>query len=84
MRFFLGNGHDENDIVDENICRSRRSTEDFWMKTLTTNFPYRLNERPKDLIAEASTGSKFYLIGRSGEKNNNCHKNKTVDILKFL
>ena len=41
-----GNGHDENGIVDENFRRLRLGREDFWMKTLRTNFPYGINERP--------------------------------------
>ena len=71
-----GNGHDENVIVDENIQRLRLDSEDFWMKTLRTNLPYGLNERSKDLIAQASIGSFFHLIERSGERNNKCYKNR--------
>ena len=44
IEILSGNGHDENGIVDENICRIRLGREDFWMKFLKTNFPYGLNE----------------------------------------
>ena len=49
MNFLLlqrlsGNGHDENGIVDENICRLRFGRANFWMKTLRTNFPYGPDE----------------------------------------
>ena len=71
-----GNGHDENVIVDENIQRLRLDSEDFRMKTLRTNLPYGLNERSKDLIAQAHIGSNFHLIETSGERNNKCYKNR--------
>ena len=71
------NVHDENGIFDENICRLRLGSEDFWMKTLRTNFPYRLNERSKDLMPGVPVGTDFFPIGRSGERNNRCHKNRS-------
>ena len=37
-----GNVHDENGILDENICRLRIDSEFFWMKTLKNNFSYFL------------------------------------------
>ena len=61
--------------MDENNCRLRSGREDFWMKTLRTNFSYGLNEKSKDLIPGTPIGANFYLIGRSGERNNRCHKN---------
>ena len=70
------NGHDENDIVDENIRRLRLHREYFWMKTLRTNFPDSLYEKSKDLKPEALIGSDVYITGRSGERINKCQKNR--------
>ena len=69
-----GNGHDENGILNENNFRLRLSSEDFWMETLGTFFPYGLNEESKYLIPGAPKGTNFYPIGISGERNNKCHK----------
>ena len=44
------------------------------MKILRTNFPYGLNEKSKYFIQGAPTGTNCYPIGRSGERNNRCHK----------
>ena len=40
-----GNGQNENGIMDENIRRLTLVREDFWMKSLRTNFPYGLKKR---------------------------------------
>ena len=71
-----GNGHDESGILDEIIRRLRLVSEDFWMKILRTNFPYWLNKRIKRLIPAAPTSSNVHPIGRSGERNSRCHKNR--------
>ena len=76
IEVFSGNSHDKNDIEDKNNYRLKLGSEDFWMKTLSTNFPYGLNERSKDLVPGASIGTDIYPIGRSGERNNKCHKNR--------
>ena len=39
----FGDVHNENGIVDENICRLRLSREDLWMETLRANY-YAKNE----------------------------------------
>ena len=55
------------------------------MKTLRTNFPYRLNVRSKDLMLGSPIGAHFYLIERrSGERNNRCRKNGESQNSKFL
>ena len=43
--------------------------EEFWMKTLQKNFPYGLNEIPKDITPEATIGTNIYPIGRFGESH---------------
>ena len=75
-----GNGHDENGIVDDNIRRLRLERKNFWMKVLRNFVSDRLNERSKDLIPGGPIGTNFYLIGRSGEKNNRCHKSQILSI----
>ena len=71
-----GIGHDENGILNEYNCRLRIGREDFWMETLRTYFSYGLNERKKCWIQRTPKGTNFYPIGRSGERNNNCHKSR--------
>ena len=77
-----GNGHDKNGFVDKNFGRLRLGREDFWMKTLRTNFLNGLNERSKDLIPGAPIGTNFYPIGRSGERNSKVRHSK-VSLRKF-
>ena len=62
-------------IVYENNYRLRLAREDFWMKTLRTNFPYGRYERSKDLIPAAPICTHFYPIGISGGRKNRCYKN---------
>ena len=57
---FSDNGHDENDIVDENIYRLRLGKEDIWMKMLRNDFSCGLKVAP--------TSTNFYVTGRSGER----------------
>lgn len=74
IKVLSGNGNDRIGFENKNIRRLRLGRDNFWMKTLSSNFSYGLNESSEDLMPGEPVGINFYDIWKYVERNNRCQK----------
>ena len=50
----VGTGYDDQDEMDPDVTKIRKTREDFWIKRLRTLYPYGLNEKAFDKVSDSS------------------------------